>query len=1196
MVSSSRLIFYLSLSAVLLVAGEAEAQTVINTVAELQNIQANLSGSYVLGGNIDASPTSSANGGTGFIPIGSAAAPFTGTFDGKGYKITGLTINSALAQVGLFGQTSQAAIIQNVELSQVAITATASGGAVGSLVGRLNGSVLNCGSTGTITGSSSAYIGGLVGWSYGGGISYSTSSVVVSSTTSGGDLGGLVGYSESVLGPISVLTQASISNSKATGSVNGQSSGSGTASVGGLVGFNSAQITQSRAQGEVTGTGASMVGGLVGESNQQECPGSCNENFASITESYATGAVSTGLNGKGGGLIGLNLGLITESFAIGSVTDTAGGGDEGGLVGDNEGGSMMNCYATGTVSAPSSFAVGGLIGQNNYDNQSPIITACYSVGAVESTYSQHAGGLVGNSTTLTTVTDSYWDMATSLQTSSAVGTGLSTTQLQSGILPTGFSSSMWSDTLGSYPSLIACPAPISGYVNPKYQVVGVTYAPPGPSSSTYVQYLAGSIVGTSQTISQSFEQSNAVTATITGKAGTPASGTSGSISLQYSQMASQTVKNSSQITTNIQVQEGEKTSGTGNYFYPVDHDYDLIWIWLNPTVLLILYPAGSPGNSLTGSVDWNGYGFDTHDQSDVDIVGVPLGYLNGDFGQMPPQYQNAFSRAWAAYQMFGPGQAAALTAADLLQIATADPFSTAGYGLNYITYTPPSPNTADGRFTLSACNGTSGIPYTQSNPSGGAGTYTCTLTNTNTSMQTKDVTSSYSQTFSIDVSAQYAFADSISIGGELKDAYTLTWTTEDQTSTTDTTSTAASLSVQSPPCNNVVPGRGPCVPVYDVTFDQPTQFDVYQDNQYGTFMFAPVNYYTSNLTSSTGAPVFSPAAGTYSTKQSVTITDSTAGATVFYTTDGSQPSTSSAIYSSPISVSANETIRAIAIAADLTSSAASSATYSITTAATTATPTFSVAGGTYASAQTVLITDASVGATIYCTADGTGPTTSSSLCPGPITVSTSETIEAIAVAPGLATSSPGSATYVISAPSPDFKLTGSPSTLSIVAGKTGTAAFTIAPVNGFSSQVTFACGGLPYGASCTFSPASVTPSGTPAMSTLTIETAAQTASLSGRRPNASWRGTFALLLPSSAILLGLGGRRRGALRIRQGLIVLLSISALGALTACGGGTAISNVGASLGTPTGTDAITIVAVSSDANSTTHTTYLAVTITR
>lgn len=76
-------------------------------------------------------------------------------------------------------------------------------------------------------------------------------------------------------------------------------------------------------------------------------------------------------------------------------------------------------------------------------------------------------------------------------------------------------------------------------------------------------------------------------------------------------------------------------------------------------------------------------------------------------------------------------------------------------------------------------------------------------------------------------------------------------------------------------------------------------------------------------------PTFSPAAGTYNTTQSVEISCSTAGATIYYTTDGTDPTTSSSVYSSAINVASSQTIKAIAAKEDMTNSAVASATYTI---------------------------------------------------------------------------------------------------------------------------------------------------------------------------------------------------------------------------------------------------------------------------
>jgi hypothetical protein len=75
--------------------------------------------------------------------------------------------------------------------------------------------------------------------------------------------------------------------------------------------------------------------------------------------------------------------------------------------------------------------------------------------------------------------------------------------------------------------------------------------------------------------------------------------------------------------------------------------------------------------------------------------------------------------------------------------------------------------------------------------------------------------------------------------------------------------------------------------------------------------------------------VFSPAAGIYSSSQAVTITDVTSGSTIYYTINGTTPTKSSSVYSEPITVSATETIKAIAVATGYTNSAVASAVYTI---------------------------------------------------------------------------------------------------------------------------------------------------------------------------------------------------------------------------------------------------------------------------
>jgi hypothetical protein len=160
--------------------------------------------------------------------------------------------------------------------------------------------------------------------------------------------------------------------------------------------------------------------------------------------------------------------------------------------------------------------------------------------------------------------------------------------------------------------------------------------------------------------------------------------------------------------------------------------------------------------------------------------------------------------------------------------------------------------------------------------------------------------------------------------------------------------------------------------------------------------------YTINLPAA-AAPVISPAAGTYMAAQMVTISDSTAGASIYYTADGSTPTTASNAYSGPITVSASETITAIAVAPGYDDSALASAAFTINLPAPA--PVITPAGGTFTGAQAVTITDPIAGATIYYTVTPAGntpttPTASSTVYSGPVMVTASATVSAIAIASG----------------------------------------------------------------------------------------------------------------------------------------------------------------------------------------------------
>lgn len=160
------------------------------------------------------------------------------------------------------------------------------------------------------------------------------------------------------------------------------------------------------------------------------------------------------------------------------------------------------------------------------------------------------------------------------------------------------------------------------------------------------------------------------------------------------------------------------------------------------------------------------------------------------------------------------------------------------------------------------------------------------------------------------------------------------------------------------------------------------------------------------------APIFNPSGGSYTATQQVSISTTTAGATIYYTTNGQTPTTSSAVYGGPITVSSTTTISALAVLSGYSNSSVATATYTINTNQV-ATPVFNPGAGTYPTAQNVAISTTTPSATIYYTTDGSTPTTSSAVYTGPVSVTTSETIHAIATASGLTTSAVATAAYTI---------------------------------------------------------------------------------------------------------------------------------------------------------------------------------------
>ncbi|HWE86674.1 MAG TPA: chitobiase/beta-hexosaminidase C-terminal domain-containing protein [Terracidiphilus sp.] len=167
------------------------------------------------------------------------------------------------------------------------------------------------------------------------------------------------------------------------------------------------------------------------------------------------------------------------------------------------------------------------------------------------------------------------------------------------------------------------------------------------------------------------------------------------------------------------------------------------------------------------------------------------------------------------------------------------------------------------------------------------------------------------------------------------------------------------------------------------------------------------------------APVFTPPAGAYTSFQSVQISSTQPDAAIYYTLDGTTPTTGSARYSTPLTVSnATTVINAIAVAYGYNNSAVAGAVYTIRPAA----PTFSLPSGEYLTPQSLIISDVIPTATIYYTTDGSAPSRNATPYTGAITIDKNMTIRATAVLSGYFGSPYASAAYGIKAPAPTFSL------------------------------------------------------------------------------------------------------------------------------------------------------------------------------
>ena len=240
---------------------------------------------------------------------------YTGTFNGGGHTITGLTVTGSDQYAGLFGRIGSGGKVMNVKLEGVQIESDNGMSDVGGVAGYSRGTLENCSVSGSVSGSGmNGIAGGVVGYQTGGSITGCSSSATVNA---GNVAGGVAGCTYS----------ATLTACYATGDVTLESINSGGNFVGGVVGDNTNRSTviACYAWGSVTGSGSGTiyVGGVTGSND-----------LGTLTACYHAKGTVNGPAGTTGGVVGRNYkdnsgsSIVTACYWNGTVADDNGIGND----------------------------------------------------------------------------------------------------------------------------------------------------------------------------------------------------------------------------------------------------------------------------------------------------------------------------------------------------------------------------------------------------------------------------------------------------------------------------------------------------------------------------------------------------------------------------------------------------------------------------------------------------------------------------------------------------------------------------------------------------------------------------------------------------------------------------------------------------------------------------------------------------
>jgi hypothetical protein len=325
-----------------------------------------------------------------------------------------------------------------------------------------------------------------------------------------------------------------------------------------------------------------------------------------------------------------------------------------------------------------------------------------------------------------------------------------------------------------------------GSVNPSYEVAAVYYAPPGHLS--YADYSQTTMVGASTDISSSFESSVSKSVTL-GYSGSSIFGT-GSKSNTAGSTFTQQQDSSSSIDVSYNKTQGYKIYGPANDALGLYHPDDEVAVWLNPVANLLL--SG-------GAVGWTSDSWDGRDPAGNIEVVYPSCYELQNPSNMPPQLAGYMQKTWDPSGGLGDS--------DFAAIALHNPYCNASPPVDATRYQGP-------------INGST-IPYVEpGSPNQQPSTWYWTTAYSVTNTQGQAAQYTYSLNFG--VTYKYSSFNDL-LTEDLAASGTWKWTNKWSSTETSKVTQNATVSITSP--------------AYGSGYTGPGEFNMYQDNIYGTYMF-----------------------------------------------------------------------------------------------------------------------------------------------------------------------------------------------------------------------------------------------------------------------------------------------------------------------------------------------------------------------